>query len=78
MTGLWLALFDCSDCCLCDTSSGGVKAMLDVGYDRPAAQPHAPEDDILQPSISGRDSIPADRYQAQHMCPVPDQIAVLS
>ena len=62
MTGLWLALFDRSDCCLCDTSSGGVKAMLEVGYDRPAAQPHAPEDDILQPSISGRDSIPEDRH----------------
>ena len=50
--------------------SGGVKAMLDVGYTRPAAQPHAPEDDILQPSISGRDSVPPDRYQAWHTCPV--------
>ena len=50
--------------------------MLDVGYDRPAAQPHAPEDDILQPSSSGRDSIPADRYQAWQMCPVPHQNAV--
>lgn len=62
MTGLWLAHVDCPDCCLCDASSGGIKAMVDVGYDRPAAQPHAPEDDILQPSISGRDSIPEDRH----------------
>lgn len=47
---------------------GGVKAMLDVGYDRPAAQPHAPEDDILQPSSSGRDSIPADRqFERQYV-----------
>lgn len=57
---------------------GGVKAMLDVGYDRPAAQPHAPEDDILQPSISGSDSIPEDRYQAWHMYPAPHRDAVLS
>ena len=62
MTTLWLAVFECSDRCLSETSSGGVKAMLDVGYDRPAAQTHAPEDDILQPSISGRDSIPEDRH----------------
>ncbi len=51
--------------------------MLDVGYDRPAAQSHAPEDDILQPSISGCDSIPADRYTALHIRPVPPQTAVL-
>ena len=78
MTTLWLAVFECSDRCLSETSSGGVKAMLDVGYDRPAAQTHAPEDDILQPSISGSDSIPEDRYQAWHMYPAPHRDANLS
>lgn len=35
--------------------------MLEVGYERPSAPPHEPEDDILQPSTSTSDPAPADR-----------------
>ncbi|KAL3143476.1 hypothetical protein ABBQ38_002284 [Trebouxia sp. C0009 RCD-2024] len=47
---------------------GGVQAMLEVGYERPSAPPHEPEDDILQPSTSTSDPAPADRqFERQYI-----------
>ena len=46
-------------CCF----AGGVQAMLDAGYTKPAEQQRTPhDDDILEEaSTSGRDAVPADR-----------------